>query len=104
MEAQRMRKLIRESGRYRSFERQLVDNPELEVLEKLERDDKVESLLADHMPAEALAYAKERRAVAFQLGDHHREELYQRYIDEIEREDAERRARLAQITGGGQPG
>ena len=53
------------------------------------------------MPAEALAYAKERHAVAFQIGDHSRETLYRRYIDEIEQEDADRRARLAQMTSGG---
>jgi hypothetical protein len=82
-----------------NFQRQLIDNPETEVLSAIVTDEKIEALLADHQPAEALAYARERRAVAFQLGDTSREELYQRYIDEIEQEDAARRARLADIAG-----
>lgn len=104
LEVKRMRALVHATKGLHSFERNLIDNPNMEVQAKLERDDKVESLLAEHMPAEALAYARERRAVAFQLGDHDREQLYQGYIDAIETEDNERRANLARITSGGQPG
>jgi hypothetical protein len=102
METKRVRQVVRATSSFHSFERKLVDNPEVEVAPEIERDEKVEQLLADHLPAEALTYAKERRAVAFQLGDHGRESLYQRYIDEIEQEDSARRARLAQIMTGSQ--
>ena len=45
IESQRMRRLVQATKGHHSFHRKLIDNPEMEVLAGIERDEKVESLL-----------------------------------------------------------
>lgn len=97
LEAQRVRKLMQATAHLGSQQRQVANLEDGSHLVAGSTDPVVEQLLAGQHPADALAYARERYAVAFQTGDQQREELYGRYIAQIVEQDEQLRAKLAEL-------
>jgi hypothetical protein len=97
VEARRIRQVMKATRGLVQQERQaslIEDGSHITVGDS---DPWVEELLADHRPAEALTYARERYNVAFQTGDRAREALYGRYVADIVAQDEQLRARLAEL-------
>lgn len=95
LEAQRVRKLMHATRDLPSRQRNVQMIAESGQLAEGARDVRIDELLAEHELADALSLARERYAVAFQVGDSAREALYGRYVEQITAQDEARRAALA---------
>lgn len=92
LESQRVRKLMKAASGLPSQQQRLETGEDVQS-----SDPYIDELLAAHRQADALAYARERRAAAFRTGDQPREALYSRYAAEIEARDAELNAKLDEL-------